>query len=217
MNRREALKKLGLSFGFLVGAPTAVSILQGCSTSTTSTGWKPQFFSLDEAEVITKVVDIILPATESSPSASEVNVPQFIDQYLQEVVSLEEQDLTKKYFSNYIDKLKRDSGKNDVTSLIVEDIEPSIAQSLDKTPEEEQEIHSKINSYVQATQEGEQTELYPEVASYALLTNIRSLAIWSYKTSETVGEEILAYEPNPGRQEGCIDVEDATGGVAWSL
>lgn len=217
MNRREALKKLGLSFGFLVGAPTAVSILQGCSNSGTSTGSAALFFSATEKDVITKIVDIILPATADTPSASEVKVPEFIDQYLQEVVSLEEQERTKEYLSKFIEQLKSDTGKNDASSFTEDDIRPYVGKSLEKSREEEQEIYEKIDNYVQAKQNGESIELFAEVANFALLTNLRSMAIWSYKTSETVGEEILAYEPIPGRQEGCVDLEEATGGRAWSL
>lgn len=215
MDRREALKKIGLSFGFLVGAPTAISILQGCSG--TSTLQQPQFFSEEEAEVLTKIVDIIIPASGGTPSASEVNVPQFIDQYVHEVVSLDEQDRTKEYFGKFIEKLKKDSSKDNASQLTEEDIEPAIADSFNKTREEEQEIFKQINNYVQAKQNGEGAELFEEVASYALLTNLRGLTIWSYKTSEKVGEEILAYDPIPGRQEGCIDLQEATGGKAWSL
>ena len=215
MNRREALKKLGLSFGFLVGAPTAVSILQGCSTSTSTKGW--QFFTNEEADVITKVVDIILPATPDSPAASEVNVPEFIDQYLQEVVSIEEQDRTREYLANFIEQIKSESGKSDAAAFNEADIEPLIAESLNKTPDQEQAIHEKIDNYVQAKQSGDSPDLFGDVASYALLENMRSMAIWSYKTSEKVGEEILAFEPIPGRQQGCVDLQEATGGKAWSL
>lgn len=217
MNRREALKKLGLSFGFLVGAPTAVSILQGCSNSGSTAGAATQFFTDVEKDVITRIVDIILPATADTPSASEVNVPEFIDQYVNEVVSLEEQDRTREYLGKFIEELKTDKGNPDASSFSEDDIRPYVAESLEKSPEEEQEIYEKISNYTQAKQNGESVDLFAEVANFALMTNLRSMAIWSYKTSQTVGEEILAYEPIPGRQEGCVDLEEATGGRAWSL
>lgn len=215
MDRREALKKIGLSFGFLVGTPTALSMLQGCTATSTSEGW--QFFTNEEANVITKVVDVILPATPDSPAASEVQVPEFIDQYIQEVVDLEEQERTKEYLENFIEQLKQQSGKSDLSTLTEEDIEPLIAESLDKSETEEEYLHDRIDNYVDAKSKGDPTELFDDVASFALLENIRGLAIWSYKTSEQVGEEILAYEPIPGRQAGCVDLQEATGGKAWSL
>lgn len=216
MNRREALKKLGLSFGFMVSAPAAVSFLQSCSTAD-SAAQGLQFFTQEEVDIITKVVDIILPATADSPSASEVGVPEFIDQYLQEVVSLDEQDRIKEYLTNFISNLKEKTGKNQVNNFTEADIEPTLANSLKMSPEEAEAIHEKINNYVQAKQNNEETELFEDVASYALLTNIRSTAIWSYKNSEKVGEEVLAYEPIPGQQAGCVDLQEATGGRAWSL
>ena len=39
------------------------------------------------------------------------------------------------------------------------------------------------------------------------LIDLRSLAIWAYKTSEVVGKNILAYDPIPGVQKGCISLE----------
>ncbi|RLD77819.1 MAG: gluconate 2-dehydrogenase subunit 3 family protein, partial [Bacteroidetes bacterium] len=49
------------------------------------------------------------------------------------------------------------------------------------------------------------------------LTNLRTMTIWAYKTSEKVGEEILAYDPIPGDFHGCISLEETTKGKAWSL
>ena len=218
MDRREALKKLGLSFGFLVGTPTALSLLQGCARSG-STVSNPQFFTADEAVVITHIVDIILPATADTPSASEVGVPSFIDQYLHEVVSLDEQKLTRDYLTNFIEQVRTKSGKQQADSFTKADIEPLVKANFEQSENEIQALHEKISNYAESKRSGEgnNQKLFDDVAAYALLENLRSMAIWSYKTSERVGEEILAYEPIPGRQEGCVDLKEATGGKAWSL
>lgn len=216
MNRREALKHLGLSFGVVATFPAAFTFLQGCSKRT-SVDWQPAFFTKEEGHILTQMVDIILPAGGQTPAASEVGVPEFIDQYVQQVVSLEEQDRIKAFFKNIISRLKQNANKDDALSLEKADIEPMIKRSLDKSESEEQEIKAKIANYVQSKQDGNDPELFDDVASYALITNIRGLAIWSYKTSKTVGEEILAYSSIPGEQQGCISVQEATGGKAWSL
>jgi hypothetical protein len=52
---------------------------------------------------------------------------------------------------------------------------------------------------------------------YSALTGLRNGAVWAYKTSEQVGETVLAYRPVPGEQKGCIDVNEASNGKAWSL
>ncbi len=216
MNRREALKRIGITFGVAVSAPAGLSILQGCSRAA-GPDWKPKFLNDDEAYIMTKMIDIILPATESSPGASEVNVPQFIDHYLQKVVPLDERDRIKDFFSITIEKLKTDSDTDDVGSITEDDIEPLIAKSLSKTPEEEIEILERVDNYTTANQNGEPTEQFGDAASYALITNLRELAIWSYKNSKQVGEEILAYDPIPSRQQGCVNLQETTGGKAWSL
>jgi hypothetical protein len=43
------------------------------------------------------------------------------------------------------------------------------------------------------------------------------MSIWAYKTSQKIGEEVLAYDPIPGKLQGCISLEEATGGKVWSL
>ena len=46
---------------------------------------------------------------------------------------------------------------------------------------------------------------------------LRSLTVSAFKTSEFIGENVLAYAPVPGEQRGCVDLMEATGGKAWFL
>lgn len=43
------------------------------------------------------------------------------------------------------------------------------------------------------------------------------MSIWTYKTSEKIGEKVLAYDLIPGKLQGCISLEEATGSKVWSL
>ena len=56
-----------------------------------------------------------------------------------------------------------------------------------------------------------------EIARYAFANQIRDAAIWAYKSSEYVGEEVLAYLPVPGEYIGCGDLNELTGGKDWSI
>ncbi len=56
-----------------------------------------------------------------------------------------------------------------------------------------------------------------EVVSYSFAKNLRDMTIWGYKTSEYIGEEVLAYLPVPGEYIGCGDLNELTGGKDWSL
>ena len=56
-----------------------------------------------------------------------------------------------------------------------------------------------------------------EANSYNFLSTIRQLTITAFKGNELIGEKVLAYSPIPGQQKGCVDLEETTGGSAWSL
>ncbi len=213
MERREALKNIGLSFGLLVATPTALSILQSCQTGEP---WVPVFFSEEEGSLLRKTLDMLLPATETLPGALDANVHKFVDQYIAEVVELEEQQMAKQFFGAFGTKLLADSGKELLSKLKTEDIEPLLASTLKKTKEEEKELFQSLGPYIEAVEKDEEATLPDETAMFVALSNIRGLAIWGYRQSELVGENILYYRPIPGQQKGCIDLVETTGGVARS-
>jgi hypothetical protein len=197
MDRRKALKGLGLTLGFVVATPTVLSILQSCKTDAKNvTGWIPEFFSEEEGIVVKNLVDLILPKTADLPGASEVNVAQFIDLYTSKVSGKEEQEGYKKGLAAVIKAL----GKP-VKDLTTEDYDGLLAKYL-KASKEEQEAFRKNDE---------------EAPVFQTLLGLRGGAIWAYRTSEKVGKEVLAYDPIPGEQKGCISLEEATGGRAWSL
>ena len=103
MKRRDALKGLGLSLGFTVVAPSALSLLHSCKTEVKI--WTPQLLSIDEGIVLKKIVDLILPKTEASPGALEVNVPEFIDLFVLKGYEDEEQIKFKNDFNTIMKAL----------------------------------------------------------------------------------------------------------------
>ena len=56
-----------------------------------------------------------------------------------------------------------------------------------------------------------------EKIASSFTTELRNLTINAFRTNEYIGENILAYQPVPGRNVGCVDLDEATGGKAWSL
>ena len=68
MNRRKALKNIGLSLGTITATPALISLLNRCQSEL---DWKPKLLSVDQMEVISKYLDLILPKTEDIPSATE--------------------------------------------------------------------------------------------------------------------------------------------------
>ncbi len=198
MDRRKALKGLGLSMGFMVATPTVIGLLQSCKNDAKKVAaWKPLFFTSDEATVVQSLTDLILPKTGDLPGASDVNVTQFLDLISAKVSDKEDQEKYRAGIGAVISAL----GKP-VAEVTTEDYDALLAKYL-KASKEEMKGFNESKDPV-----------------FATLKNLRGSAIWAYKTSEKVGEEVLAYDPIPGEQKGCISVEEATGkwgGRAWSL
>lgn len=192
MDRRKAIKGLGLSLGYVIATPSVISILQSCKNDP-QISWTPQFFSSNESFVLEKLIDLILPKTNDLPSALDVNIPQFIDAYVNEVSSKSEQEELKKGIA-------------------------TISESLSKSPNNEA-FKSLLTKYLKADQKDKEAFFENEDDTLVLetLINLRTMTIWTYKTSEKVGEEILAYDPIPGDFLGCISLEETTKGKAWSL
>ena len=88
---------------------------------------------------------------------------------------------------------------------------------VSETYEEEEAHEEAIGAYMQAVMEGNEAKLDDEVASYTFAGSVRDISIWAYKSSEFIGEEVLAYAPIPGEYIACGDVNELTQGKAWSL
>ena len=215
MDRRKALKNLGLSLGYTVATPTLISLIQSCKQEKVLE-WTPDFFSNEEGAILTQLVDIILPKTDT-PSASEVQVDIFIDRFADQVMAAEQQDFVKMSMGKFLEKILKTTGKEKVGDLTAEDLETALATALKVTKDDEMRNLELIDSYNESIAKGETVQLDDNVASFAFANNLRGMTIFGYKSSEYVGEELLAYLPVPGEYIACGDVQELTGGKAWSL
>ena len=215
MDRRKALKNMGLALGYTVATPTLISIVQSCKNDAAIT-WTPDFLSPTEGSMLTQLVDIILPKTDT-PSASEVQVHIFIDRFADQVMKKEQQDLFKMTMGKFLDKALLDSGKKEIADLGPEHLEPVLSVALKISKEDEAKKFKVINAYTQAVKAGETASLDDEASRFAFANNLRGLTIMAYKSSEYVGENVLSYLPVPGEYIPCGDLQELTGGKAWSL
>ena len=201
MNRREVLKGLGLTLGYTVATPSIMSLLHSCKTEPEI--WTPQFLSITEGTVLKNLVDLILPKTESSPGALEVNVPEFIDLFVFKVYEDEEKIKFKKGMESILNALNI---IDDNTSIVkAKNYDDLLAKYL-RSSKKQQEFYNQ--------KENKNNE---DAIIFNTLVNIRNTSVWAYKTSEQVGENVLAYDPIPGQQIGCAPLEDLTEGKGWSL
>ena len=199
MNRRNALKNIGLSLGYVVATPTVISLLQSCKNDTKNlVKWAPEFFSGDEGTVLKNLVDLILPKTGNLPGAIDLNIHKFLDLYLAKVYDNDKQKETKKGINAIMTALDV-TENNPLPNIKTETYDAFLAKYLRATKEEVKLFNEK------------------DKAVFDTLGGLRNLTVWAYKTTEEIGENVLAYDPIPGTQIGCVSLEETTGGKAWSL
>jgi hypothetical protein len=199
MKRRDVLKNLGLATGFFVATPTIVSLLQSCTSDIKT--WTPEFLSIEHGLVLTKISDIILPKTEGLPSATELNVPQFIDKYINEVVDDEGQASIKTAFNNIITILKPNT-EDSVDTITDENYKTLLDQYMLVKDEIDEEREANLESL--------------EFTKSEFLNSLKWMTINAYLTTEQIGENVLAYDPIPS-QYFCGDLQELTGGKSYSL
>lgn len=198
MKRRAVLKRLGFASAAIVATPTLMSLLHSCSTAPKL--WTPQFLNIEEGQALRKMVDVFLPKTDIA-SATEVNVPEFIDRFVDEVYDTEDQLTFKDAYAKMLVKLKNHTQKQ------VDDLEDKDIQSfLDE--------HLKVKGEID--NERQNNPDFKGLTISECLNTIKSLCINAYLGTENIGEDVLAYDPVPGAYY-CGDLEELTQGKRWSL
>lgn len=212
MERRKAIKNIGLSFGAFIATPTALGLLQSCGPSMEP--WTPSFLSEDQGKMLRKVIDGIIPAVDDFPSASGVGVHTAMDKYLDEVMALEERESFMTALGKIYDDMLASTGESDFDSVTPEQVDTYLNENLKKTEEELAAMQAEMTKIYFG--EAEITELPEGVQQDMFLINLRDMTISAYKKSEVVGKNILAYDPVPGEYIGCGDLQELTGGRGWT-
>ena len=211
INRRQALKNIGLTAGYLALTPTVVSLLQSC-TQEKELGWVPEFFSKDEAALIDELVDRIIPETDI-PGAKSLNIPQFIDRYIDQVLEEEQALMIKKAAGRLINQLGINE-KKAVSSLLEEDYESVLSTNLRADKIAVRTYHEMLE---RVETPADFDAISDEASSFGFLSAIRQLTIFGFRNTEEIGENVMAYLPVPGEQIGCAPLSEITNGKAWSL
>ena len=76
MNRRDALKKIGLILGGTVSLPVMNAVLSGCQPGEVS--YKPRVLSQEQYDLVSEIAEMIIPETDT-PGAKTAKVDEFID------------------------------------------------------------------------------------------------------------------------------------------
>jgi hypothetical protein len=214
MNRRQALKNFGLGAGILIVGPSTLSLLQSCKNEAKS-DWQPIFLSTSNGLALKEILNVIIPKTDT-PGATDLNLAQFIDSYMDEVASIERQQYFKRSADAFAVAFKKEFDKN-LDKGKKKDFEKILTKYLSASPEE-QEIFAKRETETQDPMDKiPELEMDPDAGSLSYLKDVRQMAIWAWKTSEQIGENVLWYDPIPGQYIPCAPVKDLGNGMAMSL
>ncbi len=212
MDRRKALKNIGLATGFMVATPSMISLLQGCKSG--SEKWVPAFLNTDEEVFVNNFVDILLPKTEGLPGASDLNVTQFLDTFMKEVLAPEEQKLFRGTLSEMISELKGEA--KDLNEKTPDDFKSIIDKYMLVKGEIDEERKANPRPPYNEANAISGNFVYTKPTKNEALNHLKWLTISAYRWNEQIGENVMPYDPIPATYE-CGDLQELTGGKAWSI
>ena len=204
MDRRRALKNLGTGIGAFTLSTSMINLLQSCQNQTSL---NLLTFSSKQFSFVSKLMDLIIPGTDL-PGATDLKLNIFIDSYISEVWYSQ----NKNVFIKGLDKCLLEVKNHDDKNLIA---------LLDKYLKIDKKISDKyddmISDYEDKVKLGQNPSFDQNVFQYVFIKKLRDLSVMSFKINEYRAENVLAYNPIPGNYKGCVDLENTTGGKAWSL
>jgi gluconate 2-dehydrogenase gamma chain len=199
MDRREAIKRTVLTLGFAISTPAIMGVLKGCKPSPELT-YSPEFFTADQATLISELSEIILPRT-STPGAKDVGVPGFIDSMLKAIYSKDQQEKFIKGLTEFDEDAKQTYGD----SFVDLDHEEQIAFV--------KKHHD--NALARSTDSGAKGWWNAGSAEEKpFILKVKELTILGFFTSKVGATEVLQYNPVPGPFKGCVPLADV--GKAWA-
>ena len=214
MNRRKAIKNLGLSLGTISLTPAVLTLLQSCQNDL---DWKPVFFDSNQIKFISEITNLIIPSSEEVPGSNELNLIRFIDLYISNVRNNDDQIFIKSSLDSFIENYYNKSNKNSLTNYDIEELD-EILKYYFKSDVSKQELWSSdFNKIKNSILDGSIESSSNDALSFYFLKTIRDLTITAFKGSEYIGKNILVFRPVPGQQKGCVDLLETTNGRAWTI
>ena len=214
MNRRKAIKNLGLSLGTISLTPAVLSLIQSCQNDL---DWKPVFFDSNQIKFISEITNLIIPSSEEVPGSNELNLIRFIDLYISNVRNNDDQIFIKSSLVSFIENYYNKSNKNSLTNYDIEELD-EILKYYFKSDLSKQELWSSdFNKIKKSILDRSIESSSNDALSFYFLQTIRDLTITAFKGSEYIGKNILIFRPIPSEQKGCVDLLETTNGRAWTI
>lgn len=212
MNRRNAIKNLGLSFGALAVTPTMIGMLQSCTTTTSD--FSPKFFFKNQLSDIQLLLDVILPSTDDGiPGATELGLLKFIDAFLDGVVEEDQLRLLQFGVSSMITSAKTQPA-NDLSDKRSY-WETQAEKYFTASETQENTWHDELSSLSEGVLDKE--SISTGALHFMVFQSLRGFAVYAFRINSTIGKEFMHYAPIPGQQLGCVSLEEATNGKLHAL
>lgn len=195
MERRQLLKKMALSAGYVVATPTLMQILSSCEGNH-SVNWEPLFLSEEQAYAVEKISNVIIPQG-ILPAASTLNTPQFVDLVLNEVVDHKTQNIFLKGARVFSSKFKVLTDKN-ILKADKQDFQKVVEVYFNLKDEEANQVVELANS--------KEEDIIPSdnYYLYKYLLFIWYYTLFAYTSSEALQEEVLKYNPYTFTFTPCV-------------
>ena len=205
MERRKALKNLGLGTASVFTGSLLFSALQSCSRQS-AVDWEPRFFTKEEAAQMERICEAILPASDT-PGATDAGVVPHLDESVFVMDSEREKNYLRQGLKAFIARF-----------------EPNVEVPFDEATREQ--IGQGVNGYLRGMSRNnnllqnyfndlkDNKEKSLGFFEIHFVYTVVNASIWSYLTSELVGETVMAYDPIPGEFNGCTAYDQTA--RAWS-
>jgi hypothetical protein len=206
MERREAIKRTLLMTGVAMSPAVMSALLQGCQVEPQA-DWTPEFFSVEQGQLIRQVTDHILPATDT-PGASDVGVPEYIDMMVKNC--MDEEDQAK--FMAGLEAFEKEAAAKLGKGLLEASAEEQLnwLKSVDSAAKATAETIKAQNIGKSPFDPSEEDG--PDMPFFI---DLKGMVIAGYFTCQEVATTQLNYDPIPGEQKGCIPLSEV--GSNWAL
>ena len=204
INRRQLLKRLGFGSLAVAGSGSLVTMLQGCAVS--SEGGSRSFLSASEAASLARICEGILPRTQT-PGAIDAGVPEHLAQALNISYRQWQADAFRRGLAVFADNYQREVGMSLSESEI-----PQITARINSYLRQYEAAPARLEALDRALDQG--GGISDDLLETYFVTNVIDATVWSYFTSELVGENVMRHDPVPGGWDACIDYTD--GEHSWS-
>lgn len=195
MTRREALRNTAMIAGYAIAMPSLAAILESCQTQKRPE-WQAAFFNPEQANLVTELVEMLLPKTKDLPGAWELGVHAFVDKFVGEVYEAKDQEKFVAGLTDFAQQCQSAYGK----------------PFMECSKEDQYALIMRIDKEqrAKAIEEPNPDIYWPYFLSF------KDVTYMGYFTHEKVGKEVLGYDPIPGSYQGCVSLAEV-GGRAWAL